>query len=135
MSRPAARGKPGTAKFLARAAEALGRAEALCAAGAFDRAAGRAYYAMLYAAKALLNERGLRLQSHAAVAAALRTACVDRGLLDAEYHDAWCEALARRRAAEAGEALLAGDAEDLVERARGFVAAAARGIDRGRAAD
>jgi len=62
---------PGTDKLLSKAARALQAAEAGLEVGAADIAAGRAFYAMLYAAKARLNERGLRLRSHARIAAAL----------------------------------------------------------------
>ena len=62
--------QPGTDKLQAKAARALAAAEAALEAGAADVAAGRAFYALLYAAKARLNETGLRLRTHARIAAA-----------------------------------------------------------------
>jgi uncharacterized protein (UPF0332 family) len=62
--------KPGTDKLLARAARSLGAATEALENGAADKAAGRAYSAMISAAKALLNENGLRLTTHARICTA-----------------------------------------------------------------
>jgi len=62
--------RPGTDKLLAKARRALAAAEAALSDGASDVAAGRAFYAILYAAKARLNDSGLSLRSHARIAAA-----------------------------------------------------------------
>ncbi len=56
--------KPGSDKILAKAVRALGRADLLLEGGAADRAAERAYHAIVYAARALLNENGTRSHSH-----------------------------------------------------------------------
>jgi uncharacterized protein (UPF0332 family) len=82
--------QPGTVKLLAKAERAAAVAAAALEGGAPDVAAGRAYYAILYAAKAALSERGVRLHAHVRIAAA-----VDEPLR--EYLTA---AIARRRRTE-----------------------------------
>ena len=62
--------KPGSDKLLAKAERALTAAHAALEGGAPDLAAARAFYAILNAAKVELNERGLRLRTHARIAAA-----------------------------------------------------------------
>jgi uncharacterized protein (UPF0332 family) len=54
-------------KLVDKAARAIHAAEVLLAASEVDFAAGRAYYAMFYAAEALLYERGLRSRKHSGV--------------------------------------------------------------------
>lgn len=77
-------------------------------------AAGRAFYALLYAAKALLNERGLRPHAHVRIAAALHGEHGHlRGWLD--------DAIARRRS---GDEMGYTEAVELVERAHVSVTSA-----------
>jgi len=111
--------RPGTDKLLAKAERASRTADAALAAGAPDVAAGRAFYALLYAAKALLNERGLYLRTHARIVAALQRAAPPEAPLLAEW---LASAIARRRGADEGE-LTHEDAAQLVERARQAVCA------------
>lgn len=112
--------QPGTDKLLAKAQRALDAAEAALADGASDVAAGRAFYAVLNAAKARLNERGLRLRTHARVAAAYAALPAL-----AEAPGDWLgEALAlRARLAADADGLDYASVQRLVERARRFVAA------------
>ena len=112
--------QPGTDKLLAKAQRALDAAEAALADGASDVAAGRAFYAVLNAAKARLNERGLRLRTHARVAAAYAALPAL-----AEAPGDWLgEALAlRARLAADADGLDYASVQQLVERARRFVAA------------
>jgi len=106
--------RPGTDKLFVKAERAAHAAAVALQAGAPDAAAARAFYAMLYAAKTLLNERGLRLHAHTRIAAALSG---DDALLRT-----WLTAaIARRRSGETEMTLT--DAEQLVERARASVAA------------
>jgi uncharacterized protein (UPF0332 family) len=109
--------QPGTDKLFAKAARAAAAGAAALAAGAPDVAAGRALAAMLHAAKAVLNEHGLQLRTHARIAAAL-----DR-LDAAPLAECLIAALARRQNGDAGE-LSYDDAAELVEQARRFVSAA-----------
>jgi uncharacterized protein (UPF0332 family) len=120
--------RPGSDKLLAKAERAADNAAVALEQGAGDLAAARAFAAMLNAAKALLNERGARLRTHARIAAALAALPA----VDGAPADWLAEALAaRRRLADHGELDYAA-IERLVERARGFVAAAAREIRYGR---
>jgi uncharacterized protein (UPF0332 family) len=112
--------QPGTDKLLAKAARAAATAAAALAAGTPDVAAGRAFSAMLHAAKALLNEHGLRLRTHARIAAAFeRFAPIG----DPPLAEWLAAAMARRRSGDTGE-LTFEDAAELVERADVFVNAA-----------
>jgi HEPN domain-containing protein len=116
--------QPGTDKLLAKAARALATAEAALDGGAADVAAGRAFHAILNAAKARLNEHGLRLRTHARVAAAY-AALPPRDEAPAAWLD---EALAlRAHLAADPEGLDYAAVEALVERARRFVAATRAG--------
>jgi hypothetical protein len=109
--------QPGTDKLFAKAARATAAGAAALDAGAPDVAAGRAFAAMINAAKAVLNEHGLRLRTHAHIAAALER------LGAAPLSDWLVAAIARRRSGDAGD-LTFDDAAELVERARVFVSAA-----------
>ena len=114
----------GTDRFLARALRALDASESALGAGSVDVAAARAYYAMIYAAKALVNERGLRPRAHAALQVALRKHFTATGLLDDKF-DRWLEAARGRKNAADEEAVPTLDeAELLLDQARELVAAA-----------
>ncbi len=73
-------------KFLEKADRALHAAEILLADGSYDFAAGRAYYAMLHTAQALLCEDDLRYRKHAGVHAAFGEHYSKTGRIDAKYH-------------------------------------------------
>jgi uncharacterized protein (UPF0332 family) len=112
--------RPGTDKLLAKASRALGAAEAALTAGAPAVAAGRAFYAILAAAKARLNESGLSLRTHARIAAAY-TAMPELDDAPAEWLE---EAVAlRRQLAADPDGLDYAAAQEMVARARAFVAA------------
>jgi uncharacterized protein (UPF0332 family) len=65
---------------------ALRAAETLFRAGDYEAATGRAYYAMLHAAQALLRARDLRYRKHASVHAAFADHFTRTGRLDVKYH-------------------------------------------------
>lgn len=117
--------RPGTDKLLAKARRALAAAEAALESGASDVAAGRAFYAILYAAKARLNDSGLSLRSHARIAAAYAALPeID------EAPAAWLDealALRRRLAEEDADGLDYAAVEALVTRAVRFVPGSAGG--------
>jgi hypothetical protein len=102
--------KPGSDKLLAKAERALTAAHAALEGGAPDLAAARAFYAILNAAKVELNERGLRLRTHARIAAAS----------PAPLSTWLSEAIDRRRSGD-GE-ITDADADRLIERAAACVA-------------
>lgn len=111
--------QPATDKLLAKAERAAQTAAAALAAGAPAAAAGRAFYALLYAAKALLNERRIRVRAHVRIAAALARI----GGAGAVPLHAWLtSAIERRRRGEASE-LTYEEAAELVERAAAAVEA------------
>ena len=116
--------QPGTDKLLAKAAREAAAGAAALAAGAPEVAAGRAFSAMLNAAKAVLNERGLRLRTHARIAAAFEPFTPGGDPPLAEWLAA---AMARRRSEDPGE-LTFEDAAELVERAAVFVDAARKRV-------
>jgi len=78
--------KPESRRLLDKAARAIHAAETLLREGDADFAAGRAYYAMFYAAEALLFERGLQFRKHGAVHGAFGEHFIRSGLLDTRFH-------------------------------------------------
>ena len=103
--------RPGTLKLLAKAERAASVAASALEGGAPDVAAGRAYYAILYAAKTALNERGLHVRAHVRIAAAVAPPM--REHLNA--------AIARRRGGE--HDVTYDEAAELVDHARDCVTA------------
>ena len=67
-----------------RARQAIEAAETLCAAGLFDDAASRAYYAAFHAASAALMERGLTFKKHGALIGAVHRYLVNAGAINVE---------------------------------------------------
>lgn len=118
--------REGTEKFLAKAARAVATAERLLAEGAIDLAAGRAYYGMIYAAKALLNEKGVRRHTHAGVRAAFEAHWTAPGALDRKFLLWLQEAGARRCDSQDDPGWVSDDVNRLVARAREFLEAALR---------
>lgn len=112
--------RPGTDKLLAKAARALAAAEVAWETGAPDLAAARAFAAVLAAAKARLNERGVRLIAHVRVAAAYATLPALDGAPPGVLSDAI--ALRRRLATEA-DLWAPDDTGKFLDAAREFVAA------------
>jgi uncharacterized protein (UPF0332 family) len=78
--------KEETQKLLDKASRAIRAAAALLRDGDVDFAAARAYYAMLYAAEALLNERNVRFRKHGGVHGAFGEHFVKSGLFDPKFH-------------------------------------------------
>jgi uncharacterized protein (UPF0332 family) len=66
----------------------------------FSAAVNRAYYAMFYAANALLVTRGLERSKHSGVIAAFRQQFVKPGLIRADYSRYFGEALDERHTAD-----------------------------------
>jgi uncharacterized protein (UPF0332 family) len=89
-------------KLLEKALRAIEAAQVLLNNDQPEFAAGRAYYAMFYAAEALLNEKGLKFSKHAGVQAALGEHYIKTGLLDVKYHRWLLDAFAKRIVADYG---------------------------------
>ncbi len=78
--------KPASRKLLDKATRSIHAAQTLLDDGEAEFAAGRAYYAMFYAAEALLFERGLQYRKHSAVHAAFGEHLVRGGVVDSRFH-------------------------------------------------
>jgi len=114
-------------QFLARAVRACEKAGVFLDRGASSFAAGRAYYAMLYSARALVAECGVRARKHGEICTALAEHYTRPGRLPSEFHACLRAALERRaRGTDGGEAVTLDEAEHLVAGAREFVGAARR---------
>ena len=117
--------KQKTEQLLAKAQDAIEAAELLLQGGKNSFAAGRAYYAMFYAAEAVLYEQGLEFRKHGGVHAAFGEHFAKTGELDTEYHRYLLEAFESRLEADYGvEVVLSESAvNEMIQRARDFLAA------------
>ena len=68
--------------------------------GFFASAVNRAYYAIFYAANALLSTQGLARSKHTGVVSAFREHFVKPGLIDAEYSDIYARVMDHRHAGD-----------------------------------
>jgi uncharacterized protein (UPF0332 family)/predicted nucleotidyltransferase len=112
-----------TEDALDRARESLDTAQLLLEAGKVHSSISAAYYAMLYAARAALNEAGEAPKSHKGVQHQLREVYVVDGPLDAKYHSLLCDAEDKRLEAdyEVMPSFTEEDAEEWSRRAEDFV--------------
>ena len=78
--------KPATEKLLKKAFRSIRAAERLLREDDVDFAASRAYYAMLYVAEGLLNERALQFKKHGGVHAAFAEQFVKTQQMDPKFH-------------------------------------------------
>jgi uncharacterized protein (UPF0332 family) len=78
--------KQESSAFLRKAERALRAAEILLQAGDAESAAGRAYYAMLHAAQALLRQSGFRYCKHSGVHSSFGEHFAKTGVFDPKYH-------------------------------------------------
>lgn len=117
-----------TKQFFEKAEEAIVAAQQLLTDGHVEFAAGRAYYAMFYAAEALLNEKGLRFRKHGGVHGAFGEHFAKTGLLNPKYHQWFLAAFEERITAdyEVGESIETNKAETMIQQAREFLQAAQR---------
>jgi len=115
-------------KLLEKASRAIKAAESLANQGDLDFAAGRAYYAMFYAAEALLVQQNLRFRKHGGVHAAFGEHFAKSGRLDPKYHRWILDAFDKRLQGDYGfEALLTvEDVVQMINQAREFLHEAGR---------
>ena len=120
--------KEETSKMIEKSERAVHAAESLLDGGDADFAVGRAYYAMFYAAEALLVEAGLRFRKHSGVHAAFGERFAKSGQLDAKFHRWLLDAFDKRLLADytAESVLTPTDAEAVIEQAREFLEEARR---------
>ena len=121
-----------TRGLLHKASRAIRAAETLRQTEDLDFAAGRAYYAMFYAAEALLVERGLQFRRHGGVHAAFGEHFVKTGLLDTKLHRWLLDAFDRRILADYGVEAIPSDEDvaGLIEHAREFLEAVPNQLER-----
>jgi uncharacterized protein (UPF0332 family) len=108
---------------MGRADAALASAASEIAAGRFEFAANRAYYACFYAASAVLLKRGRKFVKHSGVRGSVHRDLVKAGLLEASWGKVYDRAFGARQIADYlafGEVERA-EAEALLASARGFV--------------
>ncbi len=113
-------------KLLEKARRAIQAAETLLQHGDADFAAGRAYYAMFYAAEALLNEKGFHSRKHGGIHALFGEHFTKTGAMDPKYHRFLLDAYDRRLQADYGFEAVIGreEAARTIEQAREFLAEA-----------
>ncbi len=71
---------------LEKAQDCLGGAKVLAESGYYDRAAGRAYYAMFHVARMFLLECGMDFSKHSSILSAFGQHFVKTGILPAHFH-------------------------------------------------
>ena len=109
--------------LMIKARHALGVAEKLRAGGDFPDAASKAYYAMFYAAQALLKSHGIEVVKHSAVASVLGRRFAKTGRLDPKFHRIFLNARRVRETADYGifQEVTEHAAEVAVEEGRAFL--------------
>jgi uncharacterized protein (UPF0332 family) len=124
--------KRATTKFLEKAARSVEAAERLKKDGDAEFAVGRAYYAMFYAAEALLNENELRFRKHSGVHRAFARHFAKNGLIDEKYHRWLVAAFSKRITGDYGidSDLTAEDAAVLISQAREFLKMATQFLEK-----
>lgn len=85
---------------MSRARQALGTARINLDTGDCAASINRAYYAIFYAASALLQIKGLARSKHSAVIAAFREHFVKTGLIEAEYSAIYGRAFSARQVSD-----------------------------------
>ena len=87
-------------QLMALAERALDTAHITLNAGDFRAAVNRAYYAVFYAASAILLTQGIERSKHSGVLSAFREHFVKPGLIEAEYSSVYGETLVIREDAD-----------------------------------
>lgn len=115
--------KEQTQKLLEKASRAIHAAETLLREGDADFAVGRAYYAMLYAAEALLNQQGLRFRKHSSVHSAFGERFIKTRLLDPKFHRSLIDAFDKRIQGDYGvdAVVTEEEAAQMIKQAREFL--------------
>ena len=117
--------KEATPGFLEKAERAIRVAKRLLEDGDVDFAAGRAYYAMFYAAQALLHEKGLRFRKHAGVHGAFGEHFAKTGVLDSKFHRWLLDAFDERLSGDYGSEIVVSseDVASIIAQAEEFLQA------------
>lgn len=112
--------------LLDKSSKSIEAGRGLLAANHAGFGAARGYYAMFYAAEALLASKGLRFRKHAGVHSAFGEYFTKTGMLDAKYHRWLLEAFGTRIQGDYGVDVVVkqADAESVLQHAVEFLAAA-----------
>jgi uncharacterized protein (UPF0332 family) len=110
--------------YIAQAHEALAAAADNIQLAHYTTAINRAYYAMFYAANALLATKGIQRAKHSSVLATFRQEFVKPSLIEAEYSDNYGDVMDARHEADytIGVRSTKKPAQDYLEDAQRFVA-------------
>ena len=124
--------KETTEKLLEKASRSALAAEHLVKNGDAEFAVGRAYYAMFYAAQALLNEMTLKFRKHSGVHNGFAEQFVKPGLIDKRYHRWLVAAFNKRITGDYGieSDLTSEDASLLIGQAREFLMVAKQFLEK-----
>jgi len=111
-------------QYMSRAHEMLHVAEHTLNQGFYSTAVNRSYYAIFYAAHALILTRGIHRSKHSGTIAAFRQYFVKTGLIEPQYSDIYGDAMEVR---QVGDYEILGDIQEGTARstltdARAFVA-------------
>lgn len=126
--------KEETAKLLEKGKAAIHAADVLLQANEMEFAAGRAYYAMLYVAKALLAEKGVRAgRKHSSVHALFGEHFAKPGVLDSNFHRWLIDAFDQRLLGdyEIEATITAEQVQETMRQAREFLGATQRYLETG----
>lgn len=117
--------KPDVQALLSKARESESAAKLLASEGFFNFAASRAYYAMFYAAEAILLHRDLTFSSHSAVIAAFGREFAKAQVLPALHHRRLMDAFNMRNVGDydVRPNFTAGEVEELLSWAHEFIGA------------
>jgi uncharacterized protein (UPF0332 family) len=117
-----------------RANQELGACQLLLEQAYYSVAVSRSYYAMLYAAQALLTDIGMQFTSHGAVHAAFGQHFAKTGRVDSRFHRNLLDLFKKRQVIDYDVPFEASldDAEKALQQAREFVAMAESYLDRRR---
>ena len=124
--------KEETRKLVEKGKSAIHAAEVLLQANEVEFAAGRAYYAMLYTAKALLTEKGIRVgRKHSSVHALFGEHFAKSGALDPKFHRWLIDAFDQRLLGdyEIEATITTEQVQEIIQQAREFLDATRRYLE------
>jgi uncharacterized protein (UPF0332 family) len=118
--------------FLAKAHRSIEAAKRELESSDAEFAVTRAYYAMFYAAEALLNEKGLRFKKHGGVQGAFGEHFAKTGELDPKYHRWLLAGFEKRITADYGieTVIETRDAKDMITQAQEFLQVARQYLEK-----
>ncbi len=126
--------KEATRRLLEKGKAAIHAAEVLLQADEVEFAAGRAYYAMLYVAKGLLTEHGIRVgRKHSSVHAIFGERFAKPGVLDPKFHRWLIDAFDQRLLGdyEIEATITREQVQGIIQQAREFLGAAVQYLETG----